>query len=109
MDINKFAESIVFGSNLEDKLLEIDQVDFSSSPRDFDFPAYPARSSKIKFSDKNVKFPRGHFHEIEKKAIALSSFANHELLAIEIMASVLLKFPHETLEQQKFKRGVLQA
>ena len=41
--------------------------------------------------------------------MALHSFANHELLAIEMMAAALLIYPHEKEEQKRFKRGVLSA
>src|SRR5690606_37167787 len=47
--------------------------------------------------------------ETDKKAVALNSFANHELLAIEMMASALLIYPHKTEDDLRFKKGVLVA
>ena len=39
--------------------------------------------------------------------MALSSFANHELLAIEMMATTLILFDHSTEEMRRFKLGVI--
>lgn len=108
MNFTQACKHILFGGSLEDKLLNIDQVLFDDFEK-IEVPKFPARSSKIKLSDKKLKFPKGHFHEVEKKAIALHSFANHELLAIEMMACALLIYPHHTPELKKFKRGVLKS
>jgi uncharacterized ferritin-like protein (DUF455 family) len=94
------------GETLEDKLLVVDKIEFDKFDL-FDVPKLPARESKIRFSGLNLKFPRGHFHEIEKKAVALHSFANHELLAIEMMACALVIYPHHTEELRRFKLGVI--
>ncbi|MEX1099472.1 MAG: DUF455 family protein, partial [Bacteriovoracaceae bacterium] len=40
---------------------------------------------------------------------ALHSFANHELLAVEMMAAALLIYPHHTEELRRFKRGLFKA
>ena len=110
MKINDFARSILLGENLEDKLIEMDPGKINwDTPDEFVLPKTPGRSLKISLSDKNIKFPKGHLHEIEKKAIALNSFANHELLATEMMAAALLIYPHHTDELKKFKLGVLSA
>ena len=57
-----------------------------------------------------MKFPKANrLNETDKKAIALHSFANHELLAIEMMAAALLIYPHKTEDDLRFKRGILTA
>ncbi len=103
-----FARSILEGEKLSDKLL-VSSVEWDSW-KDFSCPKLPGRSGKIKFSDNQIKFPKSsHLKENEKKAMALNSFANHELLAIEMMATALLIYPHKTPEDIRFKRGILSA
>lgn len=107
MKISEFAKLILFGKEISQKLIHPEDIEFDDFDEKFMTPSLPARASSIKFSDKNIKFPRGHFHLNDKKAIALHSFANHELLACEMMAAALLKYPHHTEELKKFKRGIL--
>ena len=105
MKLNEFCKHIIFSPNLRDKLTSVDvELNFDWDPQEI--PGQPARHKKIVMSDKNLRFPRGHFHEVEKKAMALHSFANHELLATEIMAAVILFFPHNSEEMKKLKVGI---
>jgi uncharacterized ferritin-like protein (DUF455 family) len=106
MDINDYAKQLLFGDSLADKLMEAPSIKFSDRFEGL-LPNMPARNSQIAFSDEQLKFPRGHFHLDDKKAIALSSFANHELLAIEMMAAALLVFDHENEEMKRFKHGII--
>ncbi len=106
MLLSEYAKEILLGENLDQKLIEFDKIEFDDWS-EFEIPKLPSRSDKFKISPKNQKFPRGHFHEDGKKAIALHSFANHELLATEMMATALLVFPHHTEELKRFKRGVI--
>lgn len=103
-----FAYRILLGLNLDDK--------YFSAPiewtlwKEFSLPILPGRSGKINFSDEQIKFPKApSLNILEKKAIALHSFANHELLAIEMMAAAILIYPHETEEDLRFKRGIVSA
>ncbi|MBD63776.1 MAG: hypothetical protein CME62_01100 [Halobacteriovoraceae bacterium] len=111
MELSEFAKKILFGSTLEDKLIRPDKIEFDDDQKFrekvFNLPFKPARSEQIGFSDENIKFPKGHFHLKEKQAIALHSFANHELLACEMMAAALLRYPHDTEELKRFKRGII--
>lgn len=111
MLLSEFANKILFGSTLEDKLIQPEKIEFDDDQKFcaevFNLPLKPARSEKIGFSHENIKFPKGHFHLREKQAIALHSFANHELLACEMMAAALLRYPHNTEELKRFKRGVI--
>lgn len=106
MKLSEYAKTIIFGEKLEDKLIDPDCIDFDDW-REFIVPSKPSRGVGIELSEKNMRFPRGHFHLDEKKAMALHSFANHELLAIEMMACALLLYPHHTPELKKFKMGVI--
>lgn len=108
MNFDSFAKQILLGGNLSDKLLDqpVEWSDWSS----FNLPQMPGREGRLKFSDEQFKFPKpNRLNENDKKAMALHSFANHELLAIEMMAAALLIYPHETEEQKRFKRGILSA
>jgi len=105
MKLSEFAKNILLGDKIEDKLLAVEITEFDSV--DFSVPNEPSRSGKLEFSEKQMRFPKGHFHLKEKRAMALNSFANHELLAIEMMACALLVYPHHTDELVRFKRGII--
>ena len=101
-----YATHILLSGSIEQKLISPQHISFGPN-RKMALPAQPGRDPKIKLSEKKIKFPRGHFHVTENKAIALHSFANHELLACEMMAAALLIFPHDTDELKRFKRGII--
>src|SRR5690606_2802985 len=62
-----------------------------------------------KFSTERVKFPGlGSLVLDEKKAVAFHFFANHELLALEMMAAALLVYPHDTEALRRFKKDLIQ-
>ena len=106
MLLSEYAKTILYGDSLESKLLDIQKIEFD----EFDLitpPSFPGREKKIKITSENLRFPRGHFHLDDKKAMAVHSFANHELLAIEMMACALLMYPHHTDELKRFKRGLI--
>lgn len=100
-----YFRSILEGGSLSDKLsLENFNWDDWS---EYELPSYPHRNEKIKFSTEQLKFPKKDSLRLdEKKALALHSFANHELLAIEMMAAAILFFPHKTEEDLKIKKGI---
>ncbi|MFP5385078.1 MAG: DUF455 family protein [Bacteriovoracia bacterium] len=103
-----FARLILEGETLQDKLLDssVEWEAWSS----YELPVLPGRKERISFSEKQMKFPKVvHLKETEKKAMALHSFANHELLAIEMMAAALLIYPHHSEDDVRFKRGILSA
>lgn len=103
-----YARDILLGETLEAKM---------SSPaiawddwRAIDLPKAPGRQGVLAFSDRQMKFPKSsRLNETDKKAMALHSFANHELLAIEMMAAAILIYPHATEEEIRFKRGIVTA
>jgi uncharacterized ferritin-like protein (DUF455 family) len=106
VNISEYSQQILLGETVAEKMIFGGKIDFDDW-KPMDLPKAPGRAHKIQFSDQNIRFPKGHFHEAEKKAMALHAFANHELLATEMMAAALLIFPHETQEQKKFKLGVI--
>lgn len=104
----EFAQTILLGQNLEDKYFDapIEWNEYS----EFLLPKQPGRSQKIAFSNEQLKFPKStRLNENDKKAMALHSFANHELLAIEMMAAAILIYPHKTEEDVRFKKGIVTA
>lgn len=112
MKCTEVMRSILFEEELESKLIALRELEWDEvyrpEKKKFTLPAYPAREKKIKFSEKQLKFPKKNSLSIdEKKAQALNSFAGHELLAIEMMASAVLLYPHETEEELRFKKGVV--
>lgn len=104
----EYAREILLGENLESKLttssIEWDEW------KTFELPKLPGRKDRLAFSDSQMKFPKAaHLNTDDKKALALHSFANHELLAIEMMAAAILYYPHKTDEEIRFKKGIVTA
>lgn len=103
-----FARKILEGESLQDKFLS-QSIEWNEF-KDYDLPSLPGRKDKISFSDTQLKFPKAErLKETDKKALALHSFANHELLAIEMMAAALLIYPHRNEEDIRFKKGIVTA
>lgn len=104
----EYAKTILLGGNLEDKYFSAD-IEWSTYVP-FDLPERPGRSNAMAFSDKQIKFPKApNLNQKQNTAIALHSFANHELLAIEMMAAALLIYPHSSDDDIRFKKGIVSA
>jgi len=109
MELREFAESVLFATSLEEKLRTPALItdDHPGSP--LITPAAPGRPSSMQFKPHAAgksDFPG--LHRLEDKAERgklLHFFGNHELLATELMALVLLKFPDAPAA---FRKGVLQ-
>lgn len=103
-----FSKTILEGGTLSDKFFS-QNIEWDSW-KEYHLPSLPGRIGNLSFSEDQMKFPKAQrLNETDKKAMALHSFANHELLAIEMMASALLIYPHKTEEDIRFKRGILTA
>ena len=107
MEISEFTRTILFSSRIEDKLLNCgknfsDQRRKLTLPRGFMYPERPARLKINHGKSHSEKFPKS-FEDQTARGIALHSFANHELLALELMALCLLKFPDA---DPSFRRGL---
>ena len=114
MNIYDYAHSLFFSSDLDSKLIDPSIVsDFSGRPTPTELSTlYPARAEAISFSDEQLKFPKkGALREEKKRALALHFFANHELLAIEMMAAAILFLEQDGQmsndDYLKMKRGLL--
>lgn len=103
------ARQILEGTDLASKLHNLDQIKWNAWSS-YELPASPGRKDKIQFTEERIKFPKTpRLMENEGKAIALHSFANHELLAIEMMAAAILHYPHENDDDVRFKKGIVNA
>ncbi len=105
MELQDIAASILWGTTLESKLQPLEGF-VDNKPRAFhDFPRFPGRPSCLQLKDTpRIKFPAPHeLHSKDSRGAILHFFANHELLAIELMALGLIKFPDAPSE---FRRGI---
>ncbi len=110
MDIIEYAKTLLLSGKLEDKLLDPAVIEsYSGSCIDNDLKHMkPKREDKIIFSDQQLKFPKkSTFHLDERKALAMHFFANHELLAIEMMAAALLYIPVEDEYSKRVRTGLV--
>ncbi|MCP5519602.1 MAG: DUF455 family protein [Verrucomicrobiales bacterium] len=109
MELRAFTEQVLFATSLEEKLWRPEVVTDEQPGPAITAPSSPGRPPELHFKAErggNADFPR--LHQIEREAERgrlLHFFANHELLATELMALVLLRFPDAP---PAFRRGVLQ-
>jgi uncharacterized ferritin-like protein (DUF455 family) len=103
VNVFEFASTILLNGDLEDKLTSSQNIDWSENLRPKPLRvSEPTRSQAIKFSSKQIKFPgKGALKHPRERGKALHFFANHELLAIEMMAQALLLFPNWGQSQQR--------
>lgn len=109
MEIREFAERVLYSESLEEKLLlNPREVTDQSPDTGFIMPSGPGRPSELRISEKGVKadFPGlNRLDDDVERGKMLHFLANHELLATELMALVLLKFPNAPKE---FRMGVFE-
>ena len=110
MELRELAERVLYATTLEEKLQCPAVVTDDRPGSALAAPAMPGRPAELVFKpagagDKST-FPglRQLGNERERGRL-LHFFANHELLATELMALVLLRFPDASAA---FRRGVLQ-
>jgi uncharacterized ferritin-like protein (DUF455 family) len=107
LDIIQQAQSIVEGATLEEKLKPLKYTEINKTQVSF-FIDNPGRNKNINFSSKQLKFPaKNKLATIEGAGIALHFFANHELLAIEMMAMAILKYPLQGEAGDHFRKGMI--
>lgn len=109
MELREFANQILFATTLEEKLLRPSDVTDENPGAALATPAAPGRPVELKFKITGAardSFPGTRQLEQEReRGKLLHFFANHELLAVELMALVLLRFPDAPAA---FRKGVLQ-
>jgi uncharacterized ferritin-like protein (DUF455 family) len=109
MELREFAERVLFAPTLEEKLRNPGELTDDQPGPALVTPAAPGRPENLRFKPAGAgkaEFPGLHRLEDEReRGRLLHFFANHELLATELMALVLLKFPDAP---PAFRKGVLQ-
>jgi uncharacterized ferritin-like protein (DUF455 family) len=109
MELREFAEQILFATTLDEKLRCPDKVTDEHPGPALTMPAAPGRPKELQFKvtgEARDSFPGTKNLEREsERGRLLHFFANHELLATELMALVLLRFPGAPAA---FRQGVLQ-
>ena len=107
--ISEFAQRVLMSDSLEEKLTHAPGHLILDPPskETIAIPDTPGRPSHLLPSSNDGRSPFPSTHQIEdeeQRAILLHFFANHELLAVELMALALLKFPDAP---DSFRKGVL--
>ena len=107
--VSDFAERVLMSHSLEEKLTNAPKSLILDPPKrgGFKSPDLPGRPEHLRpqANDGKSPFPSAdQLHDEEQRAVLLHFFANHELLAVELMALALLKFPDAP---DSFRRGVL--
>jgi uncharacterized ferritin-like protein (DUF455 family) len=109
MELREFAERVLFSSSLEEKLQPPDFITDEQPGSALVTPAAPGRPRGLIFKPTGTargEFPgTRHLEQNHDRGRLLHFFANHELLATELMALVLLKFPDAPAA---FRKGVLE-
>ncbi len=110
MRIREAAEQVLFGGTLEEKLrLSPVEVDDSDPGKALATPDGPGRPEGLVATPNGVRadFPsENRLDEDAERGRMFHFLANHELLAAELMALVLLKFPDAPKE---YRAGVYEA
>jgi len=109
MELRDFAEQVLFATTLDDKLQSPAVVTDDCPGPPLLTPPAPGRPVELRFKPQGsgkADFPGMHRLEQEhERGRLLHFFANHELLATELMALALLRFPDAPAA---FRRGVWQ-
>lgn len=104
MEISEYAKTILLSADLADKLVTPDGfTDRAPGIGISKLPAFPGRPKSLSLDDtRSTHFPK-NYETAEARGLALHFFANHELLAMELMALMLLRFPDAPPE---FRKGI---
>ena len=109
MELRDFAERVLFATTLEKKLLRPADITDERPGTALITPAAPGRPAELQFKvtgEARDSFPgTKNLEQESERGRLLHFFANHELLATELMALVLLKFPDAPAA---FRKGVYQ-
>jgi uncharacterized ferritin-like protein (DUF455 family) len=109
MELREFAERVLLATTLEEKLRAPEVITDETPGGPLLQIDAPGRPEELQFkaqSSGKVDFPGVHrLEKEEERGRLLHFFANHELLATELMALALLRFPDAPAA---FRRGLLQ-
>ncbi len=101
--LQAWAEQVLVGQTLAEKLLEPPAFDDPSWA--FAVPSEPGRPPELRFHRRgSARAPKlGQLGTAAQRGRVLHLFANHELLALELMALAILRFPDTP---RAFRRGL---
>jgi len=109
MELRDLAEQILFATSLDEKLRSPEVITDERPGSPLLTPEFPGRPAELRFKAQGsgkADFPGVHRLEREQeRGRLLHFFANHELLATELMALALLRFPDAPAA---FRRGLWQ-
>ncbi len=104
MELQEHAQRILFATSLEEKLAMPTATLIDDSPSALSLPEVPGRPADLQFHKGDSDLPsRIELKGDEERARLLHYFANHELLAVELMALAILKFPDAP---KAFRKGL---
>ncbi len=104
-ELRDYAGRVLLGPSLDDKLFAPSKLTDRRGREPSSLPELPARMPGHQFSDGGGDSLRSGVDERDGRVKLLHAFANHELLAIELMALGLLRF---TEAPAAFRRGLAQ-
>ena len=109
-EIREIAERVLFAETLEEKLRlgPVSVVDYARGPA-IALPDGPGRPQELRVRADGVRVDFPGIHRLDddrERGVMLHFLANHELLAAELMALVLLRFPEAP---QEYRAGVYEA
>ena len=109
MEASQLAQRILFGDTLEDKLFDGGRIMDRKPGVAQSTPDRPGRPAELHLDGwherQRVQFGEvNKFNSDKERGLVLHFFANHELLALELIALALLKFPDAP---PKFRRGLI--
>jgi len=109
-NVREVAERILFSSSLEDKLLlGPREAEDNCCGKAIKTPQFPERPESLTIGDHRIRadFPSpSQITDDKERGVMMHFLANHELLAAELMALVLLKFPDAPKD---YRAGVYEA
>ncbi|MCB9741324.1 MAG: DUF455 family protein [Alphaproteobacteria bacterium] len=106
MQLRALAERVLFGDTLADKLVAAETLEDDRPGVAVPPPSLPGRPEALRLDlgRPRARFPRvGALADPVVRGRMLHFFANHELMALELMALVLLRFPDAP---PKWRRGL---
>lgn len=108
MKLDDFCRGILFSDQITQKLFIPDHIEINRYRELDSVPMRPGRPKKLRMNQREITkviFPgQDDLHNPVSRGLILHFFANHELLAMELMALTLLKFPDA---EEKFRAGIL--
>lgn len=109
VSIQNACLSILFGNTIQSKTIIYKNAYWNHNEDEKNLNlnfSKPGRPQNLHFTDKKIKFPKDHeFKNESSRAKAIHFFANHELLAIEVMAKMLLILPNDE-HSQSYKEEI---